>query len=435
MMCPVCKRDLAPTLSICLTCGAMMNDTVREELESKVSPAGEPARIELGRTPAVNRDPVSPQIPALKRPAIRIDTSDLRNKRTSPTLAEFHTKTATLPDWRLQLQNSVRQRSGRGRVDEPAVDAVATQPKLKTHGANALKAEYIEHAAAAEPMNSKVANALKRIEESRRAFLPEEAQKAGTLNASKTAAAKNFPFNVVSRSDELPPKPLGSEPPAAAARPKLVSSLRIEKKRLDTNKLVPIPAAAKMASSFETMDDIVNKPKVPLKDDWSKRIEIKETTPETEVVEPDVPVLEEVETDEIDDLAPIAMRFNAGIFDLIIGGFATLVLLSPFLFSSEGWISLSGIFAFAAALSVVMFVYLTASISYLGQSFGMKLFSLELVAADGSDYPTPHQAAVSSAVYLLSLAFGGLGFLPMLINEEKRAAHDIASGTILIREL
>src|SRR5829696_4374185 len=37
MMCPVCKRDLAPTLSICLTCGAMINDTVREELETKIS--------------------------------------------------------------------------------------------------------------------------------------------------------------------------------------------------------------------------------------------------------------------------------------------------------------------------------------------------------------------------------------------------------------
>ena len=176
MMCPVCKRDLAPTLSICLTCGAMMNDTVREDLESKISPIAEPAKIKLGRISAVNSDPVPPQIPAMKRPAIRIDTSDLRNKKTSPTLAEFHTKTATLPDWRLQLQNSVRQRSGRGRTDEPAVDAVAMQPKLQTSGANALKAEYIEQPAEAEPINSKVANALKRIEESRRAFLPEEAK-------------------------------------------------------------------------------------------------------------------------------------------------------------------------------------------------------------------------------------------------------------------
>ena len=50
----------------------------------------------------------------------------------------------------------------------------------------------------------------------------------------------------------------------------------------------------------------------------------------------------------------------------------------------------------------------------------MKLFSLELVDAEQSEYPTLHQAAVSSSVYLLSLAAGGLGFIPMMMNEEKR---------------
>ncbi len=286
-------------------------------------------------------------------------------------------------------------------------------------------------------MNLTVANALKRIEESRRAFLPEENKTTGTNAAAKTAAGKNFPFNVVSRSDELAPRPIASknDVPSTIARPKLVSSLRIEKKGLDTNKLVPIPEAAKMASSFETMDDVVEKPKQPLKENWSKRIEINETKPETEMAEPEIPVVEEVETDEIDDLAPIAMRFNAGLFDLIIGGFATLILLSPLLFANEGWISISGIFTFAAVLSIVMFLYLTASIYYFGRTFGMKLFSLELVDVEQSEYPTLHQAAVNSSVYLLSLAFGGLGFLPMFFNEEKRAAHDLVSGTILIREL
>ena len=437
MMCPVCKRDLAPTLSICLTCGAMMNDSIREELHSTVSPAPEPVKFESRKIPVVRNDPAPLLVPAVKRSAVRINTADLAIKKTSPTLAEFRTQSAMLPDWRLQLQNSVRQRTGRGRPNDSPVDAVATPTKMHTSGANALKAEYIEEPAPPEPMNLTVANALKRIEESRRAFLPEENKTTGTNAAAKTAAGKNFPFNVVSRSDELAPRPIASknDVPSTIARPKLVSSLRIEKKGLDTNKLVPIPEAAKMASSFETMDDVVEKPKQPLKENWSKRIEINETKPETEMAEPEIPVVEEVETDEIDDLAPIAMRFNAGLFDLIIGGFATLILLSPLLFANEGWISISGIFTFAAVLSIVMFLYLTASIYYFGRTFGMKLFSLELVDVEQSEYPTLHQAAVNSSVYLLSLAFGGLGFLPMFFNEEKRAAHDLVSGTILIREL
>jgi uncharacterized RDD family membrane protein YckC len=64
----------------------------------------------------------------------------------------------------------------------------------------------------------------------------------------------------------------------------------------------------------------------------------------------------------------------------------------------------------------------------------MKLFSLEIIDVQENDYPSLHQAAVSSSVYLLSLALGGIGFLTMLINSEKRAAHDLISGTIVVKE-
>ena len=34
-----------------------------------------------------------------------------------------------------------------------------------------------------------------------------------------------------------------------------------------------------------------------------------------------------------------------------------------------------------------------------------------------------------------SLPMLGLGFLPLLFNEERRAAHDLISGTVLVREI
>jgi hypothetical protein len=121
MMCPVCKRDLAPTLSICLTCGAMINDTVREELETKISRTAELATSNSGRLapkprpaePAVRVDPPAPVQPSLKMEApkmepakiepqkieapkpmvppskpiaARYETGDLRTKKTSKTL-------------------------------------------------------------------------------------------------------------------------------------------------------------------------------------------------------------------------------------------------------------------------------------------------------------------------------------------------------------
>jgi uncharacterized RDD family membrane protein YckC len=128
------------------------------------------------------------------------------------------------------------------------------------------------------------------------------------------------------------------------------------------------------------------------------------------------------------------MRFNAGLFDVIIGVFAGLILLSPFIVSGGSWMSLSGFFAIAASVAIVMFLYLTISLAFFGRTLGMRISSLELVDVEENAYPTLHQAAVNSAVFLLSLTFAGIGFIPMFFNEERRAAHDILSGTILIRE-
>jgi uncharacterized RDD family membrane protein YckC len=452
MMCPVCKRDLAPTLSICLTCGAMINDTVREELETKISRPGISAASHSGGlvaksstpTPTPKASPMmSDSLPATPQPpkprmetpkieapkpmpppaqpkpiAHRFDTADLRVKKTSPTLVEFQTKKATVPEWRLQLQNSVRQKVGTNRRENSAPNAPA-KPQ-STNGANALKVEFIEEEQPAKHQNPRVANALKRIEESRRAFsnhsTPEQPLQAGKA----TAAQKNFPFNVVARSGEPPVRTPGQKATVnASPKPILVSSLKIEKKGYDTNKLPPIAKPAMPSRSF-----------IPAASPQTKK--------EVETIAEDAIEMEtfdiEPETDEIDDLAPFAMRFNAGLFDMIIGVFASLILLSPFIISGGSWLTLSGFFAIAATVAIVMFVYMTASIAFFGRTFGMRLLSLEIVDIEENAYPTLHQAAVSSAVFLLSLTFAGIGFLPMFFNEERRAAHDILSGTILIRE-
>lgn len=362
----------------------------------------------------------------------RAHTADLSSKKTSPTLAEFKTPKAVVPEWRIELQNKIRQRTGGGR---PAGDAVATNavsPSARaSRGGAALKVRYEPEAEASADLT--VANALKRIEQSRRTYLPTEKAREGMRVAKAAAAAaasRNYPFNVVARSAEIPETPAAprSEPVVPAVRPRLVSSMKIEKRKYDTNKLAPIPEADYMAAPEEKAEEA----KPALKENWSRKIEFKrtETIEETGIVE--VP---EPETDEIDDLAPLSMRFNAGLFDLIIGGFASFVLFSPFIGLYEDWASLAGVFVFTSILMAVMFVYLTVSVTYLGQTFGMKLFSLELVDAEQSEFPTLHQAAVNSAVYLLSLITGGIGFLPAFFNEEKRAAHDIVSGTILVREL
>jgi uncharacterized RDD family membrane protein YckC len=445
MNCPVCKRDLAPSLSICLTCGAMMNDSVREELETKIGRGSgplsgpeincsEPIPRSMGHAAAPTPKAAPPEPARLPKRTI---TAELPRKHTSPTLVEFQNRNATLPDWRLQIQNSVRQRvNGTGeRSTGLNIERGSAETAYPTNGAAALKMEFVETPSTADPKSEKVANALKRIEASRRAFLPE------TSAASPKAAspAKNYPFNVVTRTAETPAprQPVSRETLQSSPKPKLVSSLRIEKKPYDTNKLPPLPQPAKLHSSFDEQPTEAPIPKEILEEraEAFSRVVIEKTEPEAESLAEAIETPEIAEFEELDDLAPMSMRFGAGLFDAIIAGFSSLIILSPFMVGGGTWLSFYGALAFTATMFVFLFLYMTACLAFWGKTFGMRIFSLEMIDAEENVYPTVHQAAVSSAVFLMSLAFAGLGFITIFFNEERRAFHDIVSGTLLVREI
>ncbi len=434
MNCPVCKRELAPTLSICLTCGAMMNDTVREELAGKIGRTSGELRKpteadfkESASTPEPKpAPPIAPPPQMTIVPQKKTFTAELPVKKTSQTLIDFQAKNQTLPDWRLQIQNSVRKRSGGSASELTMAVSERSTPstQMPTNGANALKVEIAEPPVGTKK-NSTVANALKRIEASRKAFLPADAASQNGTAAKNAPAAKTYPFNVVARKPQAV-MPAVAQPAEPVVKPKLVSSLRIEKRAYDTNKLPPVPKPAELSSSFVSGELLEEGPKHegPAVTASAKI----DSTPEVDH--------RNAETDEvIDDLAPFSMRFASGLFDLIIAGFATLITLSPIMVGGGTWLSFSGVVAFTATLALFVFLYMTASLGFWGKTFGMRLFSLELIDVEGNNYPTIHQAAVNSAVYLLSMALGGLGFLTVLVNEEKRAFHDIVSGTIVIRDV
>lgn len=439
-MCPVCKRELAPTLSICFTCGAMVHDTVREELQTKIGRISGPLQNKPVRVPAqeaMRSEPVSiPEKTPINvevkekseppaRPA-RMETSEFGNKKTSPTLVGFQAKNSTVPDWRLQLQNSVRQR----KTEAPAASGASApvlQKNRATNGANALKAQYVENVETANHENPRVAKALKRIEDSRRRFSPGD--QAPAMQA-KPAPTRNYPFNVVSPSGDIVPKQTTAQATVnTQPKPRLVSSMRIEKKKYDTNKLPPMPAA------IPVIDTPIPAPSESIS--ISLKVPAVEIATVTEHKEIELPIIQEPDFDdeEVDDLAGLSSRFIAGLFDVIIGGFATAIALSPLLLSGRQWLSIPGVLAIVAAFGVVMFIYLTLSIGLRGRTLGMRLFSLEMVDAEENEYPTLHQAAVNSAVFLLALPLLGIGFLSVFFNEERRAAHDLVSGTILVKEI
>lgn len=66
-----------------------------------------------------------------------------------------------------------------------------------------------------------------------------------------------------------------------------------------------------------------------------------------------------------------------------------------------------------------------------GQTLGMRAWRIRLFSADGKPVSF-RQALVRYLVAILSLAALGLGFLWVLFDPQKRAWHDLASGTRLV---
>lgn len=422
----------------------MMNDSIREELEIKPSAPLKPLNLERKGATSMSSKPNQINMSAPPKPVLptRRDTADLLQKppisepkietpeaKTEPMLVEFQNRNAALPDWRLKMQNAVRQRMEYVPGEEKSAAEPVYQTRLVTSGANALKAEIVEEKIPAAAKNEKVANALKRIEQSRKAFFVEENVEQ-MIDEQQPAANKNYPFYVAARTAETAPKPVETKASInVLPKPKLVTTqAKTVGADLDTNKLPPLPQVLKTQEIPEKTSTVV-----PPEVTAAKKDAVAENNILVENrIEETVTANEENEAE--DDLAPFAMRFNAGLFDLIIGAFVSMILLAPFMLTGGEWLTFSGFLAFIATISVVMFVYLTTALAMTGRTLGMRLFSLELIDIEENEYPSFHQAAVSSSVYLLSLICGGIGFLPVLFNEEKRAVHDIVSGTIVVKE-
>ena len=432
MKCPVCNRDLAPTLSICLTCGAMMNDSVREEHQVKVSTSGNLPKIEQ-RSEAlppprpfvkeVNPYAVPPPATNVPNPVQRrVETAALSSAKTSQTLVDFQTKNPAIPEWRLQMQNAVRQRKGGAAIEASPISAqpASATPRMRTNGMAALKVE-IDEPTIIENADPRLNNALKRIADSKTSFHAVEPAKS--MPAQRTIQPKSFPFDVVAPNVNAVARPAELRSNAnAPLKPTLVTPLK-----LDTNKLPKLetiqPKKIGMVDDL-TIDSEVSKPVF----ESIKRIFINAERPEDE------DEIEFIGDEEIEDLAPLSMRFNAGLFDLIIGTVVSMILLSPIALSGSNWFSISGLLIFAAVFSIVMFAYLTVSVGFYGKTLGMKIFSLEVVDAEENQYPSLQQAAVNSSLYIGSLGCLGLGFVTMFFNEEKRGVHDLLAGTIVVRQ-
>lgn len=436
MCCPGCKKEHLITLSVCPSCGTMVGDSVREELAEKIIITTSQKFISKRSDTFAVQKPSSqiklnpPPSPIITEQEIKSATSEIASKKTNRTLVEFQSKDGTVPEWRTQLKNAVRQR-----MIQKSPDSVGTSTGAAT--AVALEtpqveddffdsADIIEESKPESKDISVLSEALKRIETSRDKYY---------INETETLREIEKPFGVraVEKSNKNNAESIEETVSEKASvnfpvKPTYTTDVNL----YDTSELDPEFEPAKVSSSFGKVairtsakadaDEVVDTPLVT-----KKQIDPEATAKKAKEIEKTVAYE--------DDQAPFAYRFNAGLFDLLITSFASMVLLAPFMLLGGNWFTVSGLFAFLATCSIVTFIYLTTTIGLFGKSFGMHLFAIEMIDGEGEEYPTLHQAAVSSSVFLLSLALGGVGFLTCCFDEDRRAIQDIVSNTLVVREL
>jgi uncharacterized RDD family membrane protein YckC len=442
MNCPECNKIVNSGSSACSACGLIVDENVRLELgiDRLFAPDKNVISHSFVSRPQGN---IVVSQPNNNSQSNRSHTSEIGSKETSPTLLGFPNKNMDLPEWRLKLQEAVKTRKEVQTASLPK-PIVTRRRAATTRGSNALAIDVIERVQPRVSSNPLLDLAIQRIERSRRMYAVAESTKVieqKVLQPISSPVQNRVPLQFVSpkvanahqngtnfeiskssetiaQSEVKVPRMIRVEESELVENANLPATMKPKIERIKTNKLPPL-VPARVSSS---LGRIISNGVV------IEEIKIKEET-----------VLEEptifAESLENDDIPPFAMRVNSAIFDLIIGAFLSVILLSPLVLLGSNLFSVSGLFGFLGVFSVVMFAYLTISIGMLGKTLGMRLFSLEVINAEDDDFPSFNQSAISSSVYLLSLALGGIGFLAMFFNDDRRAAHDLLSGTIVVREL
>lgn len=137
------------------------------------------------------------------------------------------------------------------------------------------------------------------------------------------------------------------------------------------------------------------------------------------------------ENTPIAEPASLWLRLTAACYDL-------LPLLAIWFFTAVACLALTGgaldyhAWWYRIALLATTAAYFVASWTRGGQTIGMRAWRVRVVRNDGA--PVDAQRALLRFVLaLISLGAAGLGFVWALFDADKRAWHDRAAGTRLVR--
>jgi uncharacterized RDD family membrane protein YckC len=330
------------------------------------------------------------------------------------TLIEFPGVNRTpMPEWRKELSERVREVQER-----KARDAARDSEELKSQKLECDSQPQLELLPAAEipAMNPLVAAALKRIERAHQTSASDPNQHRNIL-ATAVAYAPALEENEPEVLPALISPPLVLEPEVEAQLSSEPEPLpQIEK----THNLVVVTAAENPKPEPETS----------------------KATPKRLIVDdPNDPALNYLDSisrnicvDELDSRRPgVFRRLVCGLLDLAVCGLLAAPIGLAMRMTGTDLRDPRAIEVLAGSLLVVAFLYLTLTVALTGRTFAMRLLSLRVIDIKTGLIPTGGQSVGRSFLYLLSLAFAGLGILAALVSREGYAAHDRFTRTAVIR--
>ena len=308
--------------------------------------------------------------------------------QSSSTLIEFPGVTRTVPEWRKQLSQRVREVQER-RARE-AAEAAAIQLTAESVSC-ALPSAQLELVPDREQpaMKPIVSKALERLERARQAESAPAAAAAATL-APVTNESLETESTIANESDAK-----------ASRKSKLVvvSALSHGEKQKKPVRVIADGIEDAALSYFETCLSLP-------------------------AIESDVP----------NNRAGLMRRISAGLLDLLLLASLVGLCAAAIRFAGGDWWEPRVIGLISGIAFVLVFSYLTLSIALTGRTLGMRMLSLRTIDKRTGMIPTGGQSTKRALGYTVSLAVFGLGFLYALIDPEGRTVHDRFSKTMVIHD-
>ena len=333
-----------------------------------------------------------------------------RPQAKKSTLIEFPgVSRSSIPEWRKELSERVREAQERKAAKEAAEAAALGQPNISAPQLELLLPTEVP------AMNPLVAAALKRIERAHQTVTPEVSQSRNVAAAVAYAPAREE-HEAVDLSETFTPQ-LEFEP---GIETQISEETEMPPQVEKTHNLVVV-------TPVEEVEE-VKKENVPA----PKRLIIDD--PNDPALNYLDSISRTIRVDEVDSQrAAKFRRLVAGLLDLIF----CALLTAPIVFAARSTGNNLGdpkvIGILTGCFVIIAFLYSTLTTALTGRTLAMRLFSLRIIDKKTGLIPTGGQSIGRSFLYLISLGIAGLGILFALISREGDTAHDQITRTAVIR--